>query len=121
MYTRESRQRLASKVKYAYFHVGDGEGTLAYVQDNDSLFFGASFCAPSDNFCRQTGREIARSRLFTKNPPAVTLNCDDPKKHAIVRALKEIKPQWIGCDERYFDQVVEYRISKSFRRRHAAA
>ena len=119
MYTRESRKDLAAEVRYAYFYVGDGDATLAYVRDGDFLFFGVALCAPSDNFCKDTGRKIALQRLFAGEPQKITLNCEDPKKQAVIYSLEKILPQWINTELYTLTHFVEYRPSKSLRRKLA--
>lgn len=124
MYSRNIRKELADKVKYAYFYVGDGDATLAYVKDEgfESLFFGVAICAPQDNFCRATGRQIARARLFeSAGTNSVTLNCPDPKKEAMVLSLERSRPQWINVEKEHIPHIVEYRPSKSQRKRSGTA
>lgn len=55
-----------SKVFYTHFDLPRGVITVAHQldEDNNEVRAGFAFCAPSDNFCRSDGRNIAHIRLI---------------------------------------------------------
>lgn len=57
--------REKDKVFYTHFDLGHGVITVAYQldSDKDEVRAGFAFCSPTDNFCRQVGRELAEDRL----------------------------------------------------------
>ena len=114
MHTRYSRQMAADKVRYSFFDVGSGQATLAYVEDGEQIFYGVAFCAPSDNFCRETGKNVARRKLFNhKGSRKITIYCADPYKTAVeAEMFTKSCPQWLKCGH---DQA-EYRTSRRTRK-----
>ena len=73
MYSREERQLLVPHIRYQHFTLAcsgecyyEGAATIAYVLDrkHNCIWYGISICAPEDQFCKKTGREIAKRRLI---------------------------------------------------------
>lgn len=55
-------------VSFAYITVGQGRVTAAIAANSDNTIeVGATICSPQDRFVKARGREIASSRLFTKD------------------------------------------------------
>lgn len=53
-----------------FFHVGQ-EGTVFFRKENGFWSASASFRNPKDNFCRRTGRNIARRKWFGAGPHVI--------------------------------------------------
>lgn len=63
METIKIKKQEEKPLLFSHFTVGDGNATVALVEDGDGLHFGVSLCAPQDMFCRARGRELAKQRL----------------------------------------------------------
>lgn len=74
-----------------------GGVTVAYVQtDENTITFATAVCSIKDNFCKRTGRKIARQRL-TAPKYAGVMNCTWEEFHS--------KEKWQEFDE-YVCEVI---------------
>ena len=60
--------------------------TYSYITEGQTVKYGVAFCAPSDQFCRRLGREIARGRLMTR--PHVIENVDTEDGSAVNEIIR---------------------------------
>lgn len=74
--------------------------TIAYraSDSNDSVEYAVAFTAPTDNFNRKTGRNIASARL-RGIPVSVKVSQDEDLFDTIVKSLKTRLPcRWVNAE-----------------------
>ena len=52
-------------ISYFYHRDGSYDVTFAYRRGHDTVWFGAAFCNPKDQFSKAMGRKIAEGRMET--------------------------------------------------------
>lgn len=74
-----------------YFHV-EQEGTVFFRKENGIWAATVAFRNPKDNFCRRTGRNIARRKWFGQGPHVIGDNSEKVTYEDAVEVFNILKP-----------------------------
>jgi len=103
-----------STIFYQHLNVGyTNKMTIAIQRHNDHYLVGYALCNPSDNYCKQTGRDIAVVRM-SKDPLIIKLSelQTDMRSDNII-IVKSTTDRWIS--ELTLDDI---RVSSILRTAH---
>lgn len=101
---REMLSPPSKDVSFAHFNVGDGQATVAGVYIDGVLYYGLSFCCPTDNFNKMRGRALAIDSFVMGNQRSALCGnfLDTPPSLALKEALKH----WLS-GKRHFPKWVK--------------
>lgn len=74
-----------------FFHV-EQEGTVFFRKEHGMWSATVAYRNPKDNFCRRTGRNVARRKWFSDGPHAVADSSDKPTYEDAVEVFNVLKP-----------------------------
>lgn len=74
-----------------YFHV-EQDGTVFFRKENGIWAATVAFRNPKDNFCRRTGRNIARRKWFGQGPHVIGDNSEKVTYEDAVEVFNILKP-----------------------------